>query len=275
MYEEKIRIGTLVNGNAGTVDYIRQILPYGFESFSITFWQTLGGVDLARLAGEVKELLNGTGVDHQFGERLRQPADGRCQGPSRRARPGSKLIDAAHLFGCDLVTGFTGRVVGKSIDNNIPRYMEVFTPLAKRAADNGVRLAFENCDMGGNWQTGDWNIAHTPRAWELMFDALPADNIGLQWEPCHQMVKLIDPHAATAQMGEEDLQRARQGRHHPLGRGARTRHRRPGALRLPPHPGLRRQQLDGHHLRAAPAAASPAASTSKAGTTRSIAANWK
>ena len=63
----------------------------------------------------------------------------------------------------------------------------------KRAADKGVRIAFENCEMGGNWKSGDWNIAHTPAAWELMFNALPADNLGLEWEPCHQMVKLIDP----------------------------------------------------------------------------------
>ncbi|WP_205419523.1 sugar phosphate isomerase/epimerase, partial [Klebsiella pneumoniae] len=26
-----------------------------------------------------------------------------------------------------------------------------------------------------------------------MFNALPMENIGLQWEPCHQMVGLIDP----------------------------------------------------------------------------------
>jgi sugar phosphate isomerase/epimerase len=26
-----------------------------------------------------------------------------------------------------------------------------------------------------------------------MFDALPVANIGLEWEPCHQMVSLIDP----------------------------------------------------------------------------------
>ena len=26
-----------------------------------------------------------------------------------------------------------------------------------------------------------------------MFDALPDENIGLEWEPCHQMVYLIDP----------------------------------------------------------------------------------
>ena len=47
--------------------------------------------------------------------------------------------------------------------------------------------------MDGNWATGDWNIAHNPDAWELMFNETPDDNIGLEWEPCHQMVYLIDP----------------------------------------------------------------------------------
>ena len=56
-----------------------------------------------------------------------------------------------------------------------------------------MKIAFENCAMGGNWQTGDWNIAHNPDAWELMFNETPDDNIGLEWEPCHQMVYLIDP----------------------------------------------------------------------------------
>ena len=46
--------------------------------------------------------------------------------------------------------------------------------------------------MDGNWAAGDWNIAHNPDAWELMFNALPHENIGLEWEPCHQMVYLID-----------------------------------------------------------------------------------
>lgn len=69
----------------------------------------------------------------------------------------------------------------------------MFGELARRAADRGVRIAFENCDMGGTWQTGDWNIAHNPTAWEMMFDAVPDENIGLEWEPCHQMSSLIDP----------------------------------------------------------------------------------
>ena len=47
--------------------------------------------------------------------------------------------------------------------------------------------------MLGTWETGDWNIAHNPAAWEMMFNELPHDNIGLEWEPCHQLFDLIDP----------------------------------------------------------------------------------
>lgn len=194
---EKIRIGTLVSGNpaAGNptaAGYIKQILPHGFESFSITFWQKLGEADLARLAGEVREVLSASGAVisslAMFGNPLGD------EELDQQTREGwSKCIDACKLFGCDIVAGFAGRVRGKPIDESMDRYREVFEPLAKRAADQGVRLAFENCEMGGNWKSGDWNIAQTPLAWEMMFNALPVDNIGLEWEPCHQMVKLIDP----------------------------------------------------------------------------------
>ena len=192
MVQDTIRIGTLVQGGAKTADYIRQILPHGFESFSITFWQTLGDTDLKRLAKEVKDVLAGQdaviSTVSVFGNPLMDDEKGKL------TRDGwKKLIDAARLFDCGLVTGFAGRIVDAPIDQSMTQYKKVFGPLAQRAADRGVRLAFENCDMGGNWKRGDWNIAQTPAAWELMFNALPADNIGLEWEPCHQMVKLIDP----------------------------------------------------------------------------------
>lgn len=189
---DDIRLGTLVNGGAGTADYIKQILPHGFESFSITFWQTLGDTDLKRLAAEVKDTLAGTGAIISslgvFGNPLHNDET------AALTREGwEKLIDVAPLFGCDIVAGFAGRVLNCPIPDSMGRYKEVFGPLAKRAADNGVRIAFENCDMGGRWESGDWNIAQTPVCWEMMYNEIPADNIGLQWEPCHQMVKLIDP----------------------------------------------------------------------------------
>ena len=192
MQNEKIRIGTLVNGGAGTASYIRQILPHGFESFQITFWQTLGDTDLKKLAPQVKESLAGSGAIISslgvFGNPL-----GEREIDAQTRDGWEKAIDAAELFGANMVCGFAGRVVDVPIDQSMQRYAQVFGPLAKRAADKGVKIAFENCDMGGDWQRGDWNIAHNPTAWEKMFNALPADNVGLEWEPCHQMVSLIDP----------------------------------------------------------------------------------
>lgn len=187
-----IRIGTLVGAGMKAPEYIRQILPHGFESFSLTFWQTTRGIDWKKLAAEVKEVLAGSGAVISslavFGNPLETEA------LDKETLQGWKeAIDHAALFDCDIVAGFSGRLRNRPIDESIPRFKQVWTPLAKRAKDKGIRLAFENCDMGGSWQTGDWNIAHNPVAWEMMFHAVPCDNLGLEWEPCHQMVNLIDP----------------------------------------------------------------------------------
>jgi len=187
-----IRIGTLVNGNQAAPDYIRQIKPYGFESFSITFWQKIGDVNLKELALKVRDAIGDDEIKinclGMFGNPLEStPID------EETLKGWEVLIDHAHLFGANVVAGFAGRLRGKKVDESMNRFKEVFTPLCKRAADNGVRIAFENCDMGGDWNSGDWNIAHAPAAWEMIFNAVPAENLGLEWEPCHQLVSLIDP----------------------------------------------------------------------------------
>jgi sugar phosphate isomerase/epimerase len=187
-----IRIGTLVSSGMQAPEYIRQILPHGFESFSLTFWQTCEGVDFKKLAREINAVLEGSNAVISslavFGNPLESGATDK-----ETLKGWRKAIDNAHLFGCDIVAGFTGRIRGKRIDESMKAFKKVWTPLAKRAADKGVRIAFENCDMGGTWADGDWNIAHNPTAWEMMFDAVPGDSLGLEWEPCHQLVSLIDP----------------------------------------------------------------------------------
>lgn len=189
---ESIRIGTLAGKGAKTADYIREILPHGFESFQINFWQTIGDLDLRVLAREVRGALGDSGAVISslgiYGNPLEMDPQARDTLRSWRA-----CIDHAHLFGTDLVCGFAGRVRGKPVPESLPRFRKVFGDLAKRATDKGVRLAFENCWMGGDWNQGDWNIALSPDAWELMFDAVPSPNLGLEWEPCHQLVELIDP----------------------------------------------------------------------------------
>lgn len=191
--QENIRIGTLVQGNGDDpAGYIRQILPHGFESLQMFFWQTLKGRDLRLFADEVKVAIGDNDVTVSsigiFGNPLENTDI------DRETQAGwEEAIDAAPLFGANVVNGFTGRLRGKSIPDSLPAFKAFFGPLAKRAADNGVKIAFENCPMGGSWASGDWNIAHNPAAWGLMFDALPDDNIGVEWETCHQMTQLIDP----------------------------------------------------------------------------------
>lgn len=187
-----IRIGTLVGVGMKSPEYIKQIIHHGFESFSLTFWQSCEGVNFKELAKRVREVTEPAGAVVSslgiFGNPLENGKTDKITLDGWK-----KCIDNAHLFGCDIVAGFTGRLRGKRIDESINRFKQVWTPLAKRAKDKGVRIAFENCDMGGTWESGDWNIAHNPTAWNLMFDAVPFSNLGLEWEPCHQMVSLIDP----------------------------------------------------------------------------------
>lgn len=189
---EDIRIGTMIRANAeDPAAYVKAILPHGFESIEPFFWQVMNK-DLPRLAGELRDVVGDSDVVidtlGMFGNPLEtEPTD------VQTLEGWKTLIDHAHLFGAKTIAGFTGRLRGKPIEESLPRFKEIWSELAKRAADKGVRIAFENCAMDGNWATGDWNIAHNPDAWELMFNAVPDETLGLEWEPCHQMVYLIDP----------------------------------------------------------------------------------
>ncbi|RYX86094.1 sugar phosphate isomerase/epimerase [bacterium] len=183
---QDIRLGTIVQASAGA-PYIAQILPYGFESFQINFWERIGDISLEQLAKEVREAC---------GDKATISSVGMFGNPLQSdevARDFGRCIEAAHLFGCDIVAGFAGALDGQSVPDALPKFKEVWGELAKRAEDSGIRIAWENCDMGGTWESARWNIAHSPRAWEMMFDAVPSAALGLEWEPCHQLNSLVAP----------------------------------------------------------------------------------
>ena len=186
MSQSDIRIGTLVNMN-GAANYIKQILPHGFESFSLTMGEKNGHLDLERISKDVAEVIGDKAVISCVG------VYGNPLQNEQTAKDIGVIIDKAHLFGTKLVCGFPGAIEGKPVPESMEAFKKVWGPLAKRAADQGVRIAFENCDMGGSWESPRVNIAHSPTAWDMIFSAIPSDNVGLQWEPCHQMVSLIDP----------------------------------------------------------------------------------
>ncbi|MCY2926815.1 MAG: TIM barrel protein, partial [Planctomycetota bacterium] len=132
---EKIRIGTIANGGAAP-NFIRQTLPHGFESYSVMFWATLGGAKLPELAKQCHEALAGSKAVvsslGMFGNPLTDDKDGKEVVDGFHA-----CIDAAVLFGCDLVTGFAGRLPDVSIADCMGRFKTVWAPIAQHAADAG------------------------------------------------------------------------------------------------------------------------------------------
>lgn len=189
-----IRIGTMLKGNNGAdiPKMITDIAPHGFESFEPFFWQTTEGQDLAEIGKRSLEAIGDRDITISTLGMFGNPLEAEALDVETLEGWKSCIVNAHH-FGADCVAGFTGRVRGKPLEESLPQFKKVFGELAKLAADHGVKIAFENCAMDGNWATGDWNIAHNPDAWELMFNELPDDNLGIEWEPCHQLVYLIDP----------------------------------------------------------------------------------
>ncbi len=183
---QDIRIGTLAPMSGGG-NYLKQILPHGFESFELTLWQYIGEVNLEELAKECRDVLGDQAVIAGLG------IYGNPLQDEKTAQDWETVIKACKLFNCNVVCGFAGALEDRPVDQSMDKFKEVFGNLAKVADGEGVKIAFENCDMGGTWDNPKWNIAHSPRAWEMMFDCVEGTALGLEWEPCHQMVSLIEP----------------------------------------------------------------------------------
>ncbi|MEI7904929.1 MAG: TIM barrel protein, partial [Candidatus Firestonebacteria bacterium] len=56
----------------------------------------------------------------------------------------------ARELGSKVACGFSGRVMGEELEKSLPRYKKIWTPLAKFASENGIKIGFEHCPMGRN-----------------------------------------------------------------------------------------------------------------------------
>ena len=115
-----------------------------------------------------------------------------------------KVISAASVLGVGMNT-FVGRDWSKSVDDNWPRFLEVWKPLIKLAEDNGVRVGIENCPMSftnDEWPGGK-NLAISPEIWARMFSDIPSDNFGLNYDPSHMVWQQMDYLAPMTQFADK------------------------------------------------------------------------
>lgn len=105
-----------------------------------------------------------------------------------------RVIEAAALLELGRVNTFIGRDWTKSVDDNWPRFLEVWQPLIAFAEEHEVKIGIENCPMSftkDEWPGGK-NLAQSPAVWRRMFEAIPSDYFGLNYDPSHMIWQMMD-----------------------------------------------------------------------------------
>ena len=105
-----------------------------------------------------------------------------------------RVIAAAEVLGVRQMNTFIGRDWTKRVDDNWPRFKEVWPPLVRFAEDHGVRIGIENCPMyftADEWPSGK-NLAHSPAVWRRMFEEIPSKSFGLNYDPSHLVWQQMD-----------------------------------------------------------------------------------
>ena len=105
-----------------------------------------------------------------------------------------KVIDAAALLEVPVVGTFIGKDKSKTVPQNLEEYARIWPPIVAFAKERGVKIAIENCPMifsYDEWPGGD-NLASTPAIWRKMWEIIPEDNFGLNLDPSHLILQMID-----------------------------------------------------------------------------------
>ena len=105
-----------------------------------------------------------------------------------------KVITAAELLEVSIVGTFVGKDKDKTVPANLEAFAEIWPPIVKFAADHQVKIAIENCPMifsYDEWPGGN-NLAGSPAIWKEMWEILPDENFGLNLDPSHLILQMID-----------------------------------------------------------------------------------
>ncbi|MBI2619839.1 MAG: sugar phosphate isomerase/epimerase [Ignavibacteriales bacterium] len=113
-----------------------------------------------------------------------------------------KVIKAASMLEVNLVGTFVGGRADKSPGENMKEIGKEMRKVVKYAEDRGVRIMIENCPMDG-WQRFNLpgNFAYSPELWEALFNEVPSQNFGLNFDPSHLYWLGIDYNRAAKEFG--------------------------------------------------------------------------
>ena len=105
-----------------------------------------------------------------------------------------QVILASKKLKINMVTTFIGRMQTKTIEENLNEVKKVWSPIIQFAEENQVKIAIENCPMlfGKDQWPGGQNLMTTPAVWKKVFEILPSDFLGINYDPSHFVWQMID-----------------------------------------------------------------------------------
>lgn len=105
-----------------------------------------------------------------------------------------KVIDAAAMLGLSNVNSFIGANHTLPLEDNLQKFAEVWPDFIRHAESKNIHIGIENCPMlfANTWPFG-LNLARTPAIWRQMFETIPSDHFGLNYDPSHLRMQLLDP----------------------------------------------------------------------------------
>ncbi|MFP6649283.1 MAG: sugar phosphate isomerase/epimerase [Pirellulaceae bacterium] len=105
-----------------------------------------------------------------------------------------RVVDACTLLGLHQMNTFIGRDPARSIRDNWPRMLDTWKPIVEFAEQRDIRIGIENCPMlfGYDEWPGGKNLAISPEVWQRMFEDIPSDHFGLNYDPSHMIWQQMD-----------------------------------------------------------------------------------
>jgi len=105
-----------------------------------------------------------------------------------------RVIDAAQTLGLGNVNTFIGNDHTKNIEHNFARFQEVWPELIRYAEERDIDIGIENCPMLFTWDEwpGGTNMASSRAIWRRMFEEIPSEHFGLNYDPSHFILLMMD-----------------------------------------------------------------------------------
>ena len=179
----------------------------GFQAIEIACWPQekatrryagVSHIDVAGLdkskAKEIRSMLDGCGLLISSLGYYPNPLDPDADQRHIVIDHLKKVIEAAALLEVPVVGTFIGKDKNKTVPANLEEYAKVWPPIVKFAREHGVKIGIENCPMifsYDEWPGGN-NLASTPAIWRKMWEIIPDDNFGLNLDPSHLVLQMID-----------------------------------------------------------------------------------